>query len=119
MFKILSLRGRAAHMKFLKTIQCNGVEGVSIDVHIQPNSSKNQVVGLYGDRLKIKIQSPPVDGKANACVIEFLSEIVDLAKSRVGILRGETSREKTVFFEGIDEAQLQKILLDLCPELKS
>lgn len=104
-------------MKFLKSIQRNGVAGVCIEVRIQPNSSKNQIIGKHGDRLKIKIQSPPVDGKANACVIEFLSEVFHLAKSRVAILRGETSREKTVFIVGVSETDAQAILQDHCPGL--
>ena len=45
-----------------------------IECYIQPQSSKNELVGLYNGKLKIKITAPPVDGKANECLIKFLSK---------------------------------------------
>lgn len=97
-------------MKFLKELSLKGLSGVSIDVRIQPNSSKNQIVGLHGERLKVKIQSPPVDGKANECLIEYFSDILNTAKSRVHLVRGETSREKTLFIEGFNAIQIAEFL---------
>jgi uncharacterized protein (TIGR00251 family) len=105
-------------MKFLKELNHKGVVGVALEVRIQPNSAKNQIVGLHGDRLKIKIQSPPVDGKANECLIEFLCEILDTAKSRVHLLRGETSREKSIFLEGLNLAEVLRQLQKCCSALK-
>jgi uncharacterized protein (TIGR00251 family) len=105
-------------MKFLKTEQRSGMNGVSLEIRVQPNSLKNQIVGLHADRLKIKIQSPPVDGKANACVVDFLSELFGIAKSRVSLLRGDTSREKTLFLEGLSEEDAKVVLQKHCPGLK-
>lgn len=81
-------------------------------LHAQPNSSKNQIVGLHGDRLKIKLKSPPVDGKANECLIEFLSEMLEISKSKIHLIKGQTGREKNLFIEGLSkEFFLQKINL--------
>lgn len=82
-------------------------DGVIIDVHAQPNASKNQIVGEHGGRLKIKLQSPPVEGKANDCLVEFLSDILGLSKSKIKVIKGETSREKSVLLIG--ETQISSI----------
>jgi uncharacterized protein (TIGR00251 family) len=68
------------------------------------------IVGKYGDRIKIKLQSPPVDGKANDCLIAFLSDLFDLSKSKIKIIRGETSREKTIHIESVDIETVEKKL---------
>lgn len=82
--------------------------GVIIQFRVQPNSSKNLVVGKYGDRIKIKLQSPPVDGKANECLIDFLSDLFEVSKSKITLVRGETSREKAVHINGctVDRAEI-------------
>lgn len=82
-------------------------DGIIIDVHAQPNASKNQIVGEHGGRLKIKLQSPPIEGKANDCLIELLSDILGLAKSKIKVIKGETSREKSVLLIG--ETQISSI----------
>lgn len=82
-------------------------DGIIIDVHAQPNASKNQIVGEHGGRLKIKLQSPPIDGKANDCLIELLSDILGLAKSKIRVIKGEASREKSVLLIG--ENQISSI----------
>lgn len=64
--------------------------------HIQPGASKNEFADVYGDRLKIRIKAPPVDGKANAAVIEFLSCEFSVAKNHVTIEQGEMSRQKNI-----------------------
>jgi uncharacterized protein (TIGR00251 family) len=63
-------------------------------VHVQPRSSKTEIMGVYGERLKIKITAPPVDGKANKELVTFLSKIFAVPKSHISLLNGETSREK-------------------------
>lgn len=63
-------------------------------VYVQPRSSKTQIVGAYGDRLKIKITAPPVDGKANKELIKLLAKTFSVPKSNISLLNGETSREK-------------------------
>jgi uncharacterized protein (TIGR00251 family) len=64
--------------------------------HLQPNASKNEFSGLHGDRLKLRIKAPPVDGKANALLIDWLSEVFAVAKNQVRIEQGELGRQKNI-----------------------
>lgn len=64
--------------------------------HLQPNTSRSAFAGLHGERLKIRIQAPPVDGKANAELIRFLAKQFGVPKAQVVITQGENSRQKTV-----------------------
>lgn len=84
--------------------------GVRLHLFIQPKASKNEVIGEHNGELKIKITAPPVDGKANACVIEFMAELFRCPKRDIQILRGELSRHKTVEILGIDAETAQKVL---------
>ncbi|MBE0619471.1 MAG: YggU family protein [Burkholderiales bacterium] len=70
--------------------------GVTIHIHAQPGARRTEVVGLHGDCVKVRLASPPVDGKANACLIEFLAERLKVKRSQVTITRGLSSRRKTV-----------------------
>lgn len=66
---------------------------------LQPRASQDEIVGLQGDRLKIRITAPPVDGKANQYLIELISRWFGTPKSGVSLLRGETGRQKTLRIE--------------------
>ena len=74
-----------------------GQDGLTIHVHAQPGAKRTEVVGLHGECIKVKLASPPVDGKANACLIEFLAQRLDVKKGQIAIVRGTSSRRKTVF----------------------
>jgi len=65
-------------------------------IHVQPKASRNQVAGLHGDALKIRLTAPPVDGKANKALCRFLAECLDLAASDVEIVSGHTAKAKTI-----------------------
>jgi uncharacterized protein (TIGR00251 family) len=69
---------------------------VSIKVHVQPGASRNQVLGLHGDALKLKLIAPPVEGKANRACIEFLSEALGVPKTCIQIVSGHSSRRKQI-----------------------
>lgn len=69
---------------------------VILDVHIQPRASKDEIVGFHGDRLKIRITAPPVDGKANQHLIGFLADVFKVPKRNILLLAGETGREKRI-----------------------
>jgi hypothetical protein len=70
--------------------------GLSFKVHVQPGASRNQVLGLHGDALKLKLTAPPVEGKANKACIELLSEALGLPKTSIEIVSGQTSRRKKI-----------------------
>ncbi len=82
-------------------------DGVTVDVLIQPRSSRDEIAGVHGDRLKIKLTAAPVDGKANASLIAFLARKLDIAKSSITIVRGETGRRKTIAMAGLTKAQFE------------
>lgn len=86
-------------------------DGVFIKVRVQPRSSKNQVEGVVNGAVKIRLNSPPVDGAANAALIELLSKLLNIRKSAISIANGEKSRDKRVFVEGASLAQVEEALL--------
>lgn len=67
-----------------------------MDCHLQPKASKDQLCGLHGTRLKIRITAPPVDSKANTHLIKFLAKQFGVAKNAVTIIKGELARQKRV-----------------------
>jgi uncharacterized protein len=83
-------------------------DGVTIQIRAQPGAKRTEVAGLYGDCLKVRLASPPVDGKANECLIEFLAERLGVKRGQVTITRGLSSRRKTVF---VAAAQFQPAAL--------
>jgi hypothetical protein len=77
-------------------------DGCLLKVTIVPRAARNEIIGLYGETLKIKIKSPPADNKANAELIDFLARTLAIAKNKVTILRGLTGRKKIVKCIGND-----------------
>jgi uncharacterized protein (TIGR00251 family) len=73
-----------------------------LKVYLQPRSSKNEIVGSYRDGIKVKVTAPPVEGKANDALRQFLAKALGIAPSQIEILKGHHSREKTLKIEGID-----------------
>lgn len=82
-----------------------------IVVQVHANASRNEVVGMVGGVLKVKIAAPPVEGKANKRLIEFLCARLEVSKSRISIIKGETSRNKIIVVEGLDGDEVMKRLL--------
>jgi uncharacterized protein (TIGR00251 family) len=74
-------------------------EGIIFKIFVQPKSSKNLVVGLHGDALKIKLTAPPVDNAANRKCIKFLAKALMVPKSAIDIIAGHTSRNKQVLLK--------------------
>lgn len=94
----------------MTSLRVNAVGGrVRFSVRVQPRASRNEVVGMHGDALKIRLSAPPVDGAANDALIEFLAEVFAVGHRHVRILAGETSRSKVVEIEGITERVVHDI----------
>ncbi|MGE4130799.1 MAG: DUF167 domain-containing protein [Bdellovibrionales bacterium] len=85
-------------------------QGVRLKLYVQPGASKAQIVGLHGDSLKIKVKSPPEDGRANAELISWLAKLLGVAKSKVEIVRGHTSRHKEVVISDISAMKAVELL---------
>jgi len=86
-------------------------KGLELHVRVIPRASKNGIQGLHDGALKIRLTTPPVDGKANQALIKFLSKILKVSKSQIEIVQGETSRTKTLRINGITIKQIQERLL--------
>lgn len=69
---------------------------LTVDLHVQPRASKDHVAGLHGPALKVCLTAPPVGGKANARLIRYVADLFRVKPAQVRLVRGETSRRKTV-----------------------
>jgi uncharacterized protein (TIGR00251 family) len=78
--------------------------GVVLEILVQPRASRTRVVGEHDGRLKLQLAAPPVDGEANAALVEFLAAALRVRKGDVRIARGDTGRRKTVQVAGISAA---------------
>ena len=86
---------------------------VSLSVHVQPKASRTRIAGLHGEALKLCITSPPVDGKANAAVIQFFAKLFKIPKAAVTIASGEASRDKRIILAGVSLARAEAVLQPL------
>jgi hypothetical protein len=82
---------------------------VTLSLHIQPGASRTEAAGLHGEALKLRLAAPPVDGKANSCLIAFLADLLDLPKSGVELISGASSRQKRVRIGGLSAGGLDKL----------
>lgn len=87
----------------------DGDGALVLSVHVQPGARTTGVAGLYGDALKLRLAAPPVDGKANAALCQFLADYCGVAKSSVTVLSGHSSRAKRVRIEGMDVAARERL----------
>ncbi|HAT2610066.1 TPA: YggU family protein [Kluyvera intermedia] len=71
-------------------------DGLVLRLYIQPKASRDSIIGLHGDELKVAITAPPVDGQANAHLVKFLAKQFRVAKNQVLIEKGELGRHKQV-----------------------
>ena len=71
-------------------------EDLILDCHLQPKASRDEFAGLHGERIKIRLTAPPVDGKANAQLLAFLAAAFAVGKSQVSLESGQQSRQKRV-----------------------
>lgn len=76
-----------------------------------PNAPRNEVVGWLGEALKIKVHAPPVEGRANEVLCEFLADTLGLPRRAVTVLRGDTSRQKLIRIHGLTLAAVKAKLL--------
>lgn len=76
---------------------------LTLTLHVQPGARRNEIAGLHGGALKVKIAAPAADNKANTALIGFLSETLAVPKSAIAIRRGATGRRKVVEVSGSPE----------------
>ena len=85
-------------------------EGVIFKVIVQPRGSKNEIIGLQRDALKIRLTAPPVEGAANKMCIEFLAKSLKIRKSDVEIVRGQRSRTKKMLVRSARRKKIESLL---------
>ncbi|PZR13981.1 MAG: hypothetical protein DI536_11710 [Archangium gephyra] len=81
-------------------------DGVKLSLLIQPRASRTRVVGEHDGRLKIALAAPPVDGEANAALVEFISGALRVRKADVTLLDGETSRRKRLAVRAVAASEV-------------
>lgn len=86
--------------------------GILLFLHVQPGGSRDELCGTHGDSIKLKVRARAVEGAANQAVRDVLAKIFKVPKSSVTIVKGETSREKTIHLRGSAD-DLMKQLSDL------
>jgi uncharacterized protein (TIGR00251 family) len=84
-------------------------DAVRFSVRVQPRASRNEVVGLHGSSLKVRVTAPPVDGLANAALIDFLSHALKASRRNVCIVSGHSSRTKVVEISGVNLESVQRL----------
>jgi uncharacterized protein (TIGR00251 family) len=82
----------------------------TLKVRVIPNARRNELSAISQDEVRLKIQAPAQDGKANTEVIRFLAELIDCQKSRIAIKRGEKARNKTIEIAGISPEEVRRKL---------
>jgi uncharacterized protein len=86
-------------------------EGIVIALHVQPGAKRTELIGTYGDALKIKLAAPPMDSKVNAELLRFMARKCGVAASDVTLAYGETSQDKGVNIMGMSAAQIFEKLI--------
>lgn len=81
-------------------------DGVLLSVKVQPRASRNDIDPPRDDELKIRVTAPPVDSAANEAVVKLLAKTFGIPKSRVQLVRGQTSRHKTIRLAGLTPADV-------------
>ncbi len=85
-------------------------DGVMLSVKLQPRASANEIGEALGNELRIKVTAPPVDAAANEALLKLLAQTLDCPRNRVELVRGHTSRHKTIKLHGLSaEAVLSKL----------
>lgn len=83
--------------------------GVRFSVHVQPRASRSEVNGVHNGALRVRLQAPPVDGAANAQLVQLLAESLGVPRRAVRIVSGDTARLKIVDVEGVAAADVERL----------
>ncbi len=102
-FRVLHTPGHYGNINLVMNLPYKrSKKGITINIKVEPRSSRKGFAGVVGDALKIRVNSPPVGGAANDEVIETISEELGIRKTSIKIIRGATSKNKVVEIQGID-----------------
>jgi len=85
-------------------------QGVELSILVQPRASRTRVLGEHDGMLKIQLAAPPVDGEANAALVEFLGKLLGVPRRQVSLISGDASRRKRVAVQGVETAQVEAVM---------
>lgn len=89
-------------------------DGVTLAVRAQPGAKRTKIIGVYGEgdsaQLKIAVQAPPVEGRANEALVEFLAETFEIPRSSVALKSGDTNRSKVFLLRGLSAVEARRRL---------
>jgi uncharacterized protein (TIGR00251 family) len=85
-------------------------DGVTLFVKAQPRANTNEIVGVHGTELRVKITAPPVDSAANEALVRFLAEELGVAKNQVQLVRGASARHKAIKVIGLKAEEVKRRL---------
>lgn len=85
-------------------------DGVVLTILAAPRAGRDQIAGVVDGSLRVRLAAPPVDGAANEALVAFLARLLSVPRSRVELLRGATSRRKTVLVRGSTADQVRRTL---------
>jgi uncharacterized protein (TIGR00251 family) len=91
------------------TIRDDAAGGVSFDILVTPRASRAKLGPLHDGRLKVAVTAPPVDGEANAAVIELIAKALGIAKTAVSVIGGASSRKKTIRVLGVARDRVEAL----------
>jgi len=90
-----------------------GKRGIALAIRVTPRAKKNEVTRVMDDgTIKIRLTSPPIEGKANQALIEYLSEILEVPKSKIEIVAGERARDKLISILDLDAESANRRILN-------
>lgn len=81
-----------------------------INIKLTPGASRDEITGIKDDVWQIRVKAPPVEGRANYALLQLLGKALKLKSSDLAIIRGHTSRRKTVGVNGLSDAQINERL---------
>ena len=96
-------------MPYVQTLP-NGA--LLLKIIVQPRASKNEITGLHNDALKLRLTTPPIEGRANNAVIAFLAKRLHLPKSSISIKSGLQNRNKQLLILGCNEEKARQLLFE-------
>lgn len=85
-------------------------DGVVLSLHCQPGAKASRIVGLHDDRLKLQLQAPPLENRANEALVAWLADQLSLPRKQIEILTGHTGRQKRVLVRGVTLERVERLL---------
>ncbi|HEX4468950.1 MAG TPA: DUF167 domain-containing protein [Gemmatimonadaceae bacterium] len=85
-------------------------DAVRFAVHVQPRASRSEITGVHGDSMKVRLEAPPVEGAANAALIELLADALGVSRRNVQIVGGQRSRNKVVEVLGVGAESVRRLV---------